>query len=152
MTQPQQFIGTAVAVLSWRDVLKKSWPVLLTLAIIITALLIKSQMDTLRVKAANSEAQRVAAEANAKEWKEASGAQSAAIGRLEVTLETMKTQIEARDVRFAQQWANTARSIAKIEARAQALVDAPAAAPQDEIPVARAKLKDTKGYGLVQTR
>ena len=152
----QPFLGTVwAATVNWRVVgrniaIAVAAGLLIFIAVMIRQKIVVAETRATEVSAQAEKARTEAAEARAeaREWRTASKEQTDAIRQMSVKFETMTKAQVVRDREWSQKWATTEKALSGLQAQAQALVDAPAAPPDLEIPTARAKLKDTKGYRL----
>jgi hypothetical protein len=145
-------IGTAIAIAKWRSLLPKLAVAFLAMAIVAKGLMIKTIYD----KAIRRAEQAVHEVELAKAENEVLGA---AVERQNVAIQTMNTTSKRIEEAIGKQTGlilersrSTDIAVAKYQAVANTLINTPAAAPDLEVPTARAALKDVKGFTYATAR
>ena len=147
--QKQPFIGTAVAASKYGPIAARAGlAIAVVIAIVSAVFLIRGTINAANERAAIAQTQSAEAKASAGQWKAAAELQTKKMSELTLTVETMNKLMVIAEKESVIRWQNTEKAIAGLQEQTQDLINRPAVAPEMEVPVARARLKQTKGYRL----
>ena len=147
--QKQPFIGTAVAASKYGPIAARAGlAIAVVIAIVSAVFLIRGTINAANERAAIAQTQAAEAKASAGLWRATVKQQSQDIDAMRMTVETMNKLMVIAEKESVIRWQNTEKAIAGLQEQTQDLINRPAVAPEMEVPVARARLKQTKGYRL----